>query len=523
MKPPSRLRIKPTRFIKKTDTTVTKRKPKFACAGWSRTEQQVLLRCLNKQRKTTAGIHGAIDLEALQAKLPKRSTEEIQSQLECLMMHVLRSVVIQVKSQWSEEKRSMKPIQRWVELAHDMAGALEEPITSAFAQMLVISATEPGSLKNSDPPRDGYISMPLSSNLKTIPARPIPIPISVMSPVCTGASISPIDTTSKSGGNTSRVPSTHQSSQPAGTFSPVVGGVSTQQLPLSASSSSTSSGLAVAGTRPTYQHTGTGLRRSKHEEWNTPRYTGLGCIVDFEKIYRFISSVHIQTECFKLTTMESAIVLDLLMSLPEELPLLDCARLQHHLLQVHERFSAPVPKAAQGQFESLNEKGTKAGDQQRPVGHQGGTNEAETPVVVTTHSGEEVSDPASAPIETRPKSQVDGEPGVSKRGIPDGQGSNGTESSLTNHDAASTTASANPGTGSSDFNAKDETFAFSQANGHAQGQTLLTNDAAVKSGKANQRKSDWEKTGLCPLNPFMVPLKLLARRKVQPVEEVGLH
>ncbi|XP_010903962.1 snRNA-activating protein complex subunit 2 [Esox lucius] len=540
MKPPSRLRIKPTRFVsKKTDNTGTKRKPKIAFTGWSRTEQQILLRCLNSQSKKTAGIHGAIDLEALHAKLPKRSTEEIQSQLECLMMRVLRSVVIQVKSQRSEQKVAMKPIQQWAELAHDMAGALEEPITSAFAQMLVISATEPGSLKNSDPPREGYISKPQSSNLKTIPARPIPTPVSVTPPAHPRALNSPTGAISKYGGNTSSIPSTHQSNHPTVTVSPVAGDVSTRQLPLAASGSSASSGPAAAGARPTHQHTSAGPRRSKHADGNTPRYTGLGCIVDLEKIYRFLSTIHIQSECFKLTPMESAVVLDLLMSLPEELPLLDCARLQHHLLEVHKRFSAPVPKAAQGRIctgksTSLNEEGTKAEDQGRPVGHRGGNDEGETPVTTPPHQA--VRDAAVAPLETLPKSPVDGEQDVSIRGMPDGQGSDGAESSLTNQDAASTAASGNLVAGCSDFSAEDgaalapgstqervgsETFTPLQASGHDQGQPLLPNDTSVKSGKAKQRKADWKKAGLCPLNPFVVPLKLLARRTVQPVEEVA--
>lgn len=36
---------------------------------------------------------------------------------------------------------------------------------------------------------------------------------------------------------------------------------------------------------------------------------------------------------------ESAVLLDMLMSLPEELPLLDCKELQHHLLQLHSKLS----------------------------------------------------------------------------------------------------------------------------------------------------------------------------------------
>ncbi|XP_041740692.1 uncharacterized protein snapc2 [Coregonus clupeaformis] len=626
MKPPSRPRIQPTRYVnKKTEKTVSNRKPKFACTGWSRTEQQVLLRCLNKQNKMTGGIHGAIDLEALHEKLPKQSTEEIQSQLESLMMRVLRAVVGQVKRQRSEQKAALKPIQLWAELANDMAGALEEPITSAFAQMLVISATEPGSLTNSDPPREDYLPKQQRSNFKTIPPRPIPTP---KPPAPTGASNSPIvfniastpqpppavsvpvsgvptaPTTqlstinpgsgaSKQRGRTTTPASTvgvlaqpgcsnssilsqiqagdamssvltvpmpvqspsasssgptttlQSQSVPQGgargqTFtsnvpstqlavmsSPAAAGVSTQQQQPSAAASST---------RP--QHPGAGPRKSKHADENTPRYTGLGSIVDFEKIYRFLSTVHVQSECFRLTPMESAILLDLLMSLPEELPLLDCARLQHHLLQVHERFSAPVPKVFRGGpstgrpwSSAAGGEGMKAGDQRRQDG-------GATLVAVTTPPSQDAGDKVGTSLQTQQESQVEGGRGGAISRLPDGQGSDGMECALTNQGVAATVVPVNLVAGCSNSVAKDgavplqgstkeragtETFAPSQDNGQAHGQTPSTNDASAKSGTAMQRKPDWEKVGLCPLNPFMVPLKLLARQQIQSVEEVVLQ
>lgn len=626
MKPPSRARIQPTRYVnKKTEKTVSKRKPKFACTGWSRTEQQVLLRCLNKQNKMTGGIHGAIDLEALHEKLPKQSREEIQSQLESLMMRVLRAVVGQVKRQRSEQKAALKPIQLWAELAHDMAGALEEPITSAFAQMLVISATEPGSLTNSDPPREDYLPKQQRSNFKTIPPRPIPTPknpapsgvsnspivfniastpqpppavsvpvsgvpttqpstmnpssgasnqrgrtttpastvgaqpqpgcsnSSILSQIQEGSAITPLLTVpmpvqslsaSSSGPTTtlqsqsvpqggahgqtmSNVPST----QLAVMSSPAPAGVSKQQQPSAAASS----------IRPQPQHPGAGPRKSKHADENTPRYTGLGSIVDFEKIYRFLSTVHVQSECFRLTPMESAIILDLLMSLPEELPLLDCARLQHHLLQVHERFSAPVPKVSQvgtgtGRpwSSAAGGEGTKAGDQRR---QDGGTDGGAILVAVTTPPSLDAGDKVGAPLQIQQESQVGGRDGAIS-GIPDGRGSDGMECTSTNQGVAATVVPVNLVAGCSNSVAKDgavplqgsteeragtETFAPSQDNGQAQGQTPSTNDASAKSGTATQRKPDWEKAGLCPLNPFMVPLKLLARQQIQSVEEVVLQ
>lgn len=89
------------------------------------------------------------------------------------------------------------------------------------------------------------------------------------------------------------------SAQLAVTSSPAPADVSKQQQPSAAASS----------IRPQPQHPGAGPRKSKHADENTPRYTGLGSIVDFEKIYRFLSTVHVQSECFKLTPMGEMIAI----------------------------------------------------------------------------------------------------------------------------------------------------------------------------------------------------------------------
>lgn len=260
-------------------------------------------------------------------------------------------------------------------------------------QMLVISATEPGSLTNSDPPREDYLPKQQRSNFKTIPPRPIPTPknpapsgvsnspivfniastpqpppavsvpvsgvpttqpstmnpssgasnqrgrtttpastvgaqpqpgcsnSSILSQIQEGSAITPLLTVpmlvqslsaSSSGPTTtlqsqsvpqggahgqtmSNVPST----QLAVMSSPAPAGVSKQQQPSAAASS----------IRPQPQHPGAGPRKSKHADENTPRYTGLGSIVDFEKIYRFLSTVHVQSECFRLTPMGEMIAI----------------------------------------------------------------------------------------------------------------------------------------------------------------------------------------------------------------------
>lgn len=51
---------------------------------------------------------------------------------------------------------------------------------------------------------------------------------------------------------------------------------------------------------------------------------------------------------------ECAVLLDLLMSLPEELPLLDCDQLQHHLLQVHGQLTKPAQNPASSATASKN-------------------------------------------------------------------------------------------------------------------------------------------------------------------------
>lgn len=47
--------------------------------------------------------------------------------------------------------------------------------------------------------------------------------------------------------------------------------------------------------------------------------------------------------------------------------------------------------------------------------------------------------------------------------------------------------------------------------GRTRSQSSESNNTFSQSGVSMQERPDWEKAGLRPLNPFMVPLKLLAR------------
>ncbi|XP_061664907.1 snRNA-activating protein complex subunit 2 [Syngnathoides biaculeatus] len=92
--------------------------------------------------------------------------------------------------------------------------------------------------------------------------------------------------------------------------------------------------------------------------------------VDFERIYIYLSGGH-KPEAGKreLTAMERAVLLDLVMSLPEELAFLPCQSLRRHLTQVYQNFSeARDSENAQKVLTELSER-RRGGD--RPAGDAG--------------------------------------------------------------------------------------------------------------------------------------------------------
>ncbi|KAM7142432.1 snRNA-activating protein complex subunit 2 isoform 1-T1 [Molossus nigricans] len=63
--------------------------------------------------------------------------------------------------------------------------------------------------------------------------------------------------------------------------------------------------------------------------------------VDFEKIYKYLSSISHSCYGLELSASESAVVLDLLMALPEELPHLPCVALVEHMMDTYLYLMAP--------------------------------------------------------------------------------------------------------------------------------------------------------------------------------------
>ncbi|XP_068580842.1 snRNA-activating protein complex subunit 2 [Cebidichthys violaceus] len=466
MKPPPRKRTKPTRNLNPEPM----RPPRKVTGHWQRPEQRNLLKALKIFCRFTQG-NGGIDYAYLRKHVPTRSISEIQCVVEYLKNRVISLVSCKMKKKRLEEEKVRKPIELWTHMASSIAGTLEEPISAAFSQMLIVSSTEPCTLRNCDPPQ---VHRPPTDRPvgRTVPLRPMPrLPVNVEHPgtntarpvlvhktpgpamgparrlaapaqvvgvlnsnvpppqqqLPTTAGTSPASTPTSQSAATSCQPGAAASSpQPASqTATPVTGPVSpgpgsvavvktqsvgssliqtTQQpsaqspttmstsstskstssgphAPLSSSatgqtpvpSSAPSSAASSAPPKPPLSNPAATFhakfgRTSKYATKDSPRMFGVKSVVDFERIYRYLSNIHQPNDDCHLTPMESAIMLDLLMSLPEELPLLNCNKLRQHLIQVYQFLSTTADSKMAGELFKELKDGLRARDDKRTNG-----------------------------------------------------------------------------------------------------------------------------------------------------------
>ncbi|XP_060887416.1 snRNA-activating protein complex subunit 2 [Labrus mixtus] len=412
MKPPPRKRSKPERSAPP------------APVKWQRPEHMKLLSGLKRQSRTTMGA-GDLDPRDLKKSVKTRSVQEIQSEVDSLKDKVISSASFEFERRRRQERKVKKPIELWTDMASSVTGSLEETINTAFAQMLVVSSTEPRTLRNCDPPsiqrqtsdqsrpvgrtvppRPIFRRTPLAGVcppappllvLKTPaptmgPARRLPAPSKVfLVPLLqgepstkTGASAAPSCQTAATASPqpASKTPVTLVTAPVTPSSDSAAGGTITQKpseqhissppssAPSPAASPSISSLISAPATKPTPPPPSSpaaalpaGLGRSCRLKEDSPRIIGVKCVVDFERIYRYLSVILKPDEECHLTPMEGAIMLDLLMSLPEELPQLDCKELQKHLKQVYQSLSSPadsrtardVLKDLQGQLSTPTE------------------------------------------------------------------------------------------------------------------------------------------------------------------------
>ncbi|KAL0612192.1 snRNA-activating protein complex subunit 2 [Plecturocebus cupreus] len=242
-----------------------------------------------------------------------------------------------------QEAQPPAPIEVWTDLAEKITGPLEEALAVAFSQVLTIAATEPITLLHSRPP-------------KPTQARGKPLLLSVP------------------GGQKDAAPETSSSAPDAPSSAP--------KAPSSAPQTS-----GPASEKPPES-----LARPSTEDFT----------VDFENIYKYLSSFSRSGRGPELSaagekgdgggggrgirvpggrqgcplipllhpSLESAVVLDLLMSLPEELPLLPCTALVDHMMETYLRLTSPQPSPAGGSLGPAAEgdgAASKAPEETRPA------------------------------------------------------------------------------------------------------------------------------------------------------------
>ncbi|XP_051018914.1 snRNA-activating protein complex subunit 2 isoform X2 [Acomys russatus] len=196
------------------------------------------------------------------------------------------------------EARLPAPIEVWMDLAEKLTGPLEEALTAAFSQVLTIAAAEPLSLLHSKPGKH------------------------------TKASGKPLLFLSNPGGQKDPVP---EASGPGPVTADPTPKASVPDPKASGTNPETSV-LASEVTVPDPDPPTKSLAGPSTERDFT---------VDFEKIYKYLSFSSRGVHGPELTAAESAVVLDLLMSLPEELTHLPCTALVEHMTKTYTQLTAP--------------------------------------------------------------------------------------------------------------------------------------------------------------------------------------
>uniref|UniRef100_A0A8C5DYB8 Uncharacterized protein n=1 Tax=Gouania willdenowi TaxID=441366 RepID=A0A8C5DYB8_GOUWI len=307
----------------------------------------IALCCLKKKRL----INEIVELQSRTQTV--LMPEQITSKVERLKKQVITNTTEMMRKNVRDERKSRKPIEEWTRMASALAGTQEETIISAFYKVhyfLVVPKREvfvPTHLIK------GFSMLGKDLNINTIPSfvgttplvfqgpapqlqQPAPV-IRVMqqpqqlllrSPVLSTSQ--PIRASSISTAGLSRLPPqtvllpAQQSPGPSTSTTPSLRFVTSPHTvgldSLSASTSRYSSILPASQQFTSSSSFSPTINKNTQQGVKAPMGSAT---VDFNNIYCFISGIQKHSRAHLLTPMESAIVLDLLMSLPEELELLD--------------------------------------------------------------------------------------------------------------------------------------------------------------------------------------------------------
>ncbi|KAL6034247.1 hypothetical protein STEG23_009316 [Scotinomys teguina] len=334
MKPPQRRRKIPARYVGEATGPT----------AWSPREMRNLLRLLQARREQPEP-----DAAELAKELRGRSEAEICRFIQQLKGRVVREAIRKVHPGGTEGPRHQEaqlpaPIEVWMDLAEKLTGPLEEALTAAFSQVLTIAAAEPLSLLHSKPAK------PTKARGK--PLLFLSTQGGPKSPVLEASGPAPVtaDSTPEASVPVSKAPDPNPETSVLATAVPV-------------------------SAAPTKSLAGPSTEKD--------------LVVDFEKIYNYLSSSSRNVHGPELSAAESAVVLDLLMSLPEELSHLPCTALVEHMTKAYAQLMAPQTSLPSG-------KSPRPGNEDRGTTSKG----PEEP--------DQASPEASEPIEQRPAWQAVG-------------------------------------------------------------------------------------------------------------------
>ncbi|XP_016313007.1 snRNA-activating protein complex subunit 2-like [Sinocyclocheilus anshuiensis] len=348
MKPPFRRRTEPKRFVLKSTEEEPTVNARSLCKGWNRKDFQSFLQALKQQQN----FESELDLTEIQKKVPHRSLKEIEHLIMTLKSRVLQKVYLQAQSQRREERKAKVPIELWAELVQKISRRHEKTISSAFSQMLVIAAVEPCGLMHSEPPHP-IIQTPAFSSLHPVlsPKTPSRPSASGMSP---NPSISPSVASLIQPDFSSNAVDHLSQLDNASSSSPLVPKTPKTPTPRSSQMTRSPSHLQSEVEPAVSSPVSPSVSPNKHNQVQSElldhdypcKPITLKCVVNFDKIYQYLSDIDSKTCNSALTSMESAVLLDMLMCLPEELPSLDCKELQHHFLQIYSQLTQPAKMPA---------------------------------------------------------------------------------------------------------------------------------------------------------------------------------
>lgn len=362
---------------------------------WVKKEKIRLLRTLKAQAP-----YKDLDMEMFKMQLPKKTEGQIMHFIRGLKSRVAREAIRKQYRRYQAEKcwgeQILAPIEVWTELAEKVSDKLDEAVTAAFSQILTIAATEPTSL------------------LHSIPTKPTNVP--VKKPLFKPESVT-----------NQRSFSSSTSWSPTELASPESCTQSYMEFPQASS--------------------GDGVKSYEAEP-----------TLDFENIYKYLFELSRGGQVPELSPFESAVLLDLLLSLPKELEQLDCLALRSHMYESFRNLNKPCPQARESHGGLIAKVG------------------------LGLDSCKQVVEP---PSKQREQTKED----LQKE----------SSSSETSRDERTSLI--------------EEPTCHAPSTSHQQPPSSQPSETPTHSDKrpSQDGKAPWKDLGLCPLNVFMVPLKLLHR------------